>query len=62
VLNPLIKGISNKAEKMNVAFDTDVNVVAQFELLHGGHDDIVSGNIVYITVGTGIGLGVVVNR
>ena len=45
---------------MKIAFDTDVNVVALFEHLYGGHTD-VKQNLAYITVGTGIGIGVVVN-
>lgn len=44
---------------MKVAFDTDVNIVASFEYLNGGHD--VSSSLAYITVGTGIGIGLVVN-
>ena len=42
---------------MKVAFDTDVNVVALFESLHSG----VAKNMAYITVGTGIGVGVVIH-
>ena len=61
LLKPLVLGIKNKAQDLKVAFDTDVNVVAQFEAKQGGHSDLNSGNLVYITVGTGIGLGVVVN-
>lgn len=45
---------------MTYAFDTDVNMVAKFEAIHGGHDD-ANGNVVYITVGTGIGIGVTFN-
>ena len=45
---------------MKVAFDTDVNVVALFEHMYGGHDD-AKQNLCYITVGTGIGLGLVIN-
>jgi fructokinase len=44
---------------MNVAFDTDVNCVALFENLRTGGGK--SQNLAYITVGTGIGVGVVVN-
>ncbi len=42
---------------MKVAFDTDVNVVALFESLHSGDVK----NMAYITVGTGIGVGVVIH-
>ena len=55
-----MKGIKNKKPDMKVAFDTDVNVVAFFEHMYGGHSDVKS-NIAYITVGTGIGIGLVVN-
>ena len=43
---------------MKIAFDTDVNIVALFESLNrvGGEK-----NMAYITVGTGIGIGVVIN-
>jgi fructokinase len=44
--------------KMRVAFDTDVNVIALFENLYG---DRKAQNLAYITVGTGIGVGVVVH-
>ena len=43
-----------------VAFDTDCNILAKFELENGGHKDI-TDNIAYITVGTGVGVGFVVN-
>ncbi len=59
LLDTLIKGISNKAPQIKVAFDTDVNVVALFEALYGGHSNV--ENLAYITVGTGIGIGLVVN-
>lgn len=42
-----------------MAFDTDCNILAMFELLNGGHD--VKDNLTYITVGTGIGIGMVIN-
>ncbi len=44
---------------MKIAFDTDVNMVAAFEFAHGDHG--VRESLVYITVGTGIGLGLIVN-
>ena len=43
-----------------VAFDTDCNILAKFELENGGHGEI-TDNIAYITVGTGIGVGFVIN-
>lgn len=43
---------------MKIIFDTDVNVVAAYEYLYGGHKD-VRENLTYITVGTGIGIGLV---
>lgn len=53
-------GIRNKSPDMKVVFDTDVNMVANFEFTHGSHED-VKESLVYITVGTGIGIGLVVN-
>ncbi len=55
-----MEGIKNKAQDMKVAFDTDVNMVANFEFALGGHSD-VKESLVYITVGTGIGIGLVIN-
>lgn len=40
-------------------FDTDCNILAAFELENGGHD--VKDNLAYITVGTGVGVGFVIN-
>lgn len=60
ILGTLVSGIKNKAAGMKIAFDTDVNMVAEFEVKYGGHDD-VKNNLVYITVGTGIGIGLVIN-
>eukprot|EP01134_Creolimax_fragrantissima_P001741 CFRG1741T1 len=42
-----------------IAFDTDVNAPALAELQYGTHGDIKS--LSYITVGTGVGIGAVVN-
>ena len=60
LLKTVVDGINNKDESFGVAFDTDVNIVAQYEADFGGHKD-AGGNLVYITVGTGIGIGVVLN-
>ena len=57
----LVKSIENfwGQEKPTINIDTDVNAVAKFEFQHGGHK--ATKNLAYITVGTGIGVGVVVN-
>jgi fructokinase len=44
---------------MKVAFDTDVNIVAAFEYYHGDHN--VHESLAYVTIGTGIGVGLVIN-
>ena len=41
---------------MKVVFYTDVNLVDYFEAKQGGHKDLKSGNLVYITDGNGIDL------
>eukprot|EP00123_Amoebidium_parasiticum_P008703 comp18969_c0_seq1/m.21264 comp18969_c0_seq1/g.21264 ORF comp18969_c0_seq1/g.21264 comp18969_c0_seq1/m.21264 type:complete len:298 (-) comp18969_c0_seq1:397-1290(-) len=48
-------------EHFNVptAFDTDVNAPALAEAAYGGHQD--SKSCAYITVGTGVGVGAVIN-
>jgi len=43
-----------------VDFDTDCNILAKFELENGGHKG-VKDNLAYITVGTGVGVGFVIN-
>ena len=58
LLPKLKAGIKNLKPGMKIAFDTDVNVVALFESLRVGGK---YKNLAYITVGTGIGVGVVVN-
>mmetsp|Transcript_8617 Transcript_8617/g.9789 ORF Transcript_8617/g.9789 Transcript_8617/m.9789 type:complete len:213 (+) Transcript_8617:441-1079(+) len=45
--------------KPSINMDTDVNAVAKFEFAHGGHK--VNKNLCYITVGTGVGVGLVIN-
>lgn len=57
LLPSLLAGINRKAFKQAV-FDTDVNVVALFSHLNGVRK---AKNMAYITVGTGIGIGIVVN-
>lgn len=42
-----------------LVFDTDCNVLAKFELENGGHN--IKDNLAYITVGTGVGVGFVLN-
>ena len=43
----------------SLTIDTDVNAVAKFEFHYGGHK--ASKNLCYITVGTGVGVGLVIN-
>jgi fructokinase len=61
-LKSLLAGIAKekRTEDFKVVFDTDCNMLAKFELEHGGHDD-VKDNLCYITVGTGVGIGLVIN-
>lgn len=58
----LLKGIEaeRKAVDFRVVFDTDCNILAKFELENGDHEGI-TDNIAYITVGTGVGVGLIVN-
>jgi len=58
----VLSGISSskKSPDFRVAFDTDCNILAKFELDHGGHEGI-HDNIAYITVGTGVGVGLWIN-
>ena len=51
---------SKKQQDFRVAFDTDVNLLALFELENGGHTG-VEDYLAYITVGTGVGVGFVIN-
>ena len=54
----LIAGIKNKKAGLKIVFDTDVNIVASFENICS---DGKYKNLAYITVGTGIGVGLVIN-
>ncbi len=64
---PLIKALKKKVTEMTgkedvgFAIDTDVNACALLEFHAGGHEG-VSENLAYVTVGTGIGVGLVVNK
>ena len=46
-------------ERPRISLDIDVNAIALFEFHHGGHK--ATKNLAYITVGTGVGVGIVVN-
>lgn len=61
LLKTLLTGIKQErmTQDFRVVFDTDCNVLAKFELENGGHD--IKDNIAYITVGTGVGVGFVIN-
>ncbi len=52
--------MKKKTNDFKVVFDTDCNILAKFELENGNHIGI-SDNIAYITVGTGVGVGLFVN-
>lgn len=58
----VLSGINSakKTPDFRVAFDTDCNILAKFELDNGGHGNI-KDNIAYITVGTGVGVGLWIN-
>ena len=55
-------GINNerKSKTFKYVFGTDCNMLAAFELKHGDHAD-VDDNLCYITVGTGVGIGLIIN-
>jgi fructokinase len=57
----LIQGVLDfwDGPKPSITMDTDVNAVAKFEFSHGGHK--ANKNLCYITVGTGVGVGLVIN-
>ena len=58
ILKRLRDGVKKQKPGMKIAFDTDVNIVALFESLNRVGEE---KNMAYITVGTGIGIGVVIN-
>ncbi len=55
-----IRGEFEKALSVPVGFDTDVNAAALGEAAFGCMQEIGTG--IYITIGTGVGVGVMVNR
>ena len=55
-----IMGEFKKALDIPVGFDTDVNAAALGEAAYGCMKDVDNG--IYITIGTGVGVGVMVNR
>lgn len=55
-----IRGVLAKALQIPVGFDTDVNAAAIGEASYGCMQDVANG--LYITIGTGIGIGVIVNH
>mmetsp|Transcript_10584 Transcript_10584/g.17771 ORF Transcript_10584/g.17771 Transcript_10584/m.17771 type:complete len:103 (+) Transcript_10584:369-677(+) len=61
LLKMLVDGIEEerKSQNFRVAFDTDCNILARHELENGGHG--IDDGLAYITVGTGIGVGVIIN-
>lgn len=61
VMFNLIEGILRHwpGPEPTIKMDTDVNAVAKFEFDQGGHK--ATKNLAYITVGTGIGVGLVIN-
>ncbi len=60
IIAPLKNAFSNQFSEIKFAIDTDVNAAALAEGLHGASVGLDS--FVYITIGTGIGGGVVVNH
>lgn len=55
-----LKGTFEKALHIPIGFDTDVNAACLGEASFGCMRDVANG--IYITVGTGIGVGVMINR
>lgn len=65
VLTRLAKGLGFDSEdrRKRVFFDTDVNVPAMFEFTEAKarQDERVKESLCYVTVGTGIGIGLIIN-
>jgi len=55
----LTKFIMDKYKAKNIHFDTDVNAAAMAEFKLGGHN--AKESLAYVTVGTGIGVGLIIN-
>lgn len=57
---PVVNSISNICQyNGRVGFDTDVNACALSEFKLGKHP--INNNLVYVTVGTGVGIGLIIN-
>lgn len=56
---PVLKRIQEPFPEVRTGIDTDVNAAAYAEFKLGGHR--VKESLSYITVGTGVGVGVVAN-
>lgn len=58
---PLLKFTQENVPRplKRIAIDTDVNACAYVEFLHGQHE--VKESLAYITVGTGVGVGLIIN-
>jgi fructokinase len=57
---PILQQIQSKTSANHYGFDTDVNAPAYAEFHLGNHD--VKESLVYVTVGTGVGIGVIANK
>ena len=63
MLTRLVKGLGFEGRGDRVFFDTDVNVPAMFEFTQARarNDEGVKESLCYVTVGTGIGIGLIIN-
>ena len=57
---PILQHIKSKTKARHYGFDTDVNAPAYAEFHLGNHD--VKESLIYVTVGTGVGIGVIANK